>query len=285
MIELSNKTAVEVQEGQFGPYLALGRKVADSTKYRWVFLSKTAVKAIDPEKIASLLEKKGAGYLQLCGNQHAVVSQYRDLSYIGFHRLDGHGEVIRGKGLNLNRDEWQTLASDLPRLVTQLETTTLTQYLTDGVWVFLPEEVGSAGETRTVPRPSSSTLMSWLYIHLVSRDISKKMAANCDGCKCDAPGQRSHMVFGCLQPWSDAVEFYLEDVQTSLDTGYLKEMFNRVLKALELPPPFSVPAVMDRVLVENPRCVMTNLLKDAMNIVPQEYARVFDQLSTGGLDI
>jgi hypothetical protein len=122
--------------------------------------------------------------------------------------------------------------------------------------------------------------MSWLYFHLVSRDIAKKMAANCEGCKCNAPAQRDHMVFGCLEPWSDAVEWYLEDVQTSLDTTYLQEMFERVVTALdlELVPPTSMAVIVDKVLLFHPPCVMMNLVEDSINSVPTEYTRLFDQL-------
>ncbi len=109
MSQLSEKTVVEVQLGKYGPYLAVGRKVAERNSLRWIYLSKTAMKAIDVQKIDKWVNSAEEGKIQLCGNQHVVVSQFRGCTYIGFHRLDMHGEIIRGLGLNLNRAEWQEL--------------------------------------------------------------------------------------------------------------------------------------------------------------------------------
>ncbi len=122
MIELSEKRVIEVREGQYGPYLAVGRKlVQDNTKYHWVFLSKKVTRAIDAEKIDELLKKEEKGRLQLSGNHYVEVAPFRGSYYIGFLHLDAQGEVIPGKRFNLNREEWQTLKEHLPALLHQLE--------------------------------------------------------------------------------------------------------------------------------------------------------------------
>ena len=194
MIELSAKTVMEVQHGNYGLYLAIGRKLP-TTRLRWIFLSPKAVHAIDTEKIDAFLKGHKTERLQLWCNQYAVVCFHADRPFVGFHRIDADGSIISGKGMNINIDEWAELAAHLPILCIHVNATSLLQYKqtgSDSLWHFLPQEFGY-DNTRHVALPSPSELMGLLYRWQVCRDINKKMREHCPGCKNDSPGQRDHM--------------------------------------------------------------------------------------------
>ena len=76
-------------------------------------------------KIEKLLREDKENRVQLCHNQYVAVSLYHKRHYVGFHRLDVHGAIIPGKGINLDLDEWQKFASHLPMLLTELNKTSL----------------------------------------------------------------------------------------------------------------------------------------------------------------
>ena len=190
MIELSSKTVTEVQHGNYGPYLALGRKLP-TNKMRWIFLPASAVQAIDIGKIEKCLKEGSDHRMQLHSNQHAVVSSYKNWHYVGFHRLTAGGDIIAGQGMNLNRDEWNKFSTHLPSLLIEVRSKMLMQYRRGTTWYFLPQ--GADEETRFVTMPTPTELMGMLYRWCARRNIDKEITNHCPGCRCDAPGQLAHM--------------------------------------------------------------------------------------------
>lgn len=271
MIHLSERTAVEVQLGKYGPYLAVGRK------QRWVYLSKTAVGAIDVQKIDKFIQNEENGKVHLCRNQNAVVSQYQGHVYVGFQCLDVHGEILRGKGVNLNRDEWQELVAQLPRLMSEIKSTptTLTQYKHGDRWDFLQAEA-SDDTTRQIPRPSPSEMLLKLYRYPLEREIRQQMTANCHGCQFDCPDQRDHMDVGCLMDYGDAVEMYLAFVQLNINARDLEEMYRQVEKALNLPTTPIYAGAAEIVIGQNPPLVIADVLKKLP--IPDDYRRLFQSV-------
>ena len=115
-LQLSEKTLVEVRPGQYGsPYVALGRIQGKST--RWVFLSSTAwqmLSSLIPE-VAYVL---GQGLddemrFHLNGRVLLAVSKFHDKHYVGMHSTDAQGQRVRGRGINLNMDEWRDLIRNI----------------------------------------------------------------------------------------------------------------------------------------------------------------------------
>lgn len=123
MIQLNENTVVQVRQGRYSPYLAIGQK-ADSIKYDWVFMSKTSVKAIDPHKIDSFFEIKERRLMQLSPNEYVKVSEFRGKEYLSFIHKEVHGEsnghLWNWNVINLVRKEWQQLTEHLPPLIEQL---------------------------------------------------------------------------------------------------------------------------------------------------------------------
>lgn len=125
-MELTENRIVEVRQGHYGPYIAMGHKRRLSLhedKYNWVLVSNTSVKAINTQKIDDLLMKKEKRNLHLSGNQYVTVRQFRGMNYVGFFRRDVRGEVMEGNIINLIGEEWDMLNKHLPTLLQQLKRT------------------------------------------------------------------------------------------------------------------------------------------------------------------
>ena len=118
-IHLSEKTLVEVRPGQYGsPYVALGRIQGKST--RWVFLSSTAwqmLSSLIPE-VAYVLGQGLNDEMKFHLNSRVLlaVSKFHDKYYVGMHSIDDQGQKVRGRGINLNIDEWSDLTRNVHKI-------------------------------------------------------------------------------------------------------------------------------------------------------------------------
>lgn len=128
--------------------------------------------------------------MRLCRNQYAVICDYHDRPYVGFHRLDAHGAIIAGKGMNLDLSEWQKFATHLPSLMMELAPS-LVQYKSGDAWYFLPQAADE--DTRFVTMPAVADLMEMVYRWQVRHNINEKIKEACAGCRYDAPGKLDHM--------------------------------------------------------------------------------------------
>ena len=115
-ISLSDKTILEIRPDNYGsPYIAFGRKQTTST--RWVFLSTSAwqtLAKIIPE--VSTILKQGLDKemrLQLNGRLLLAVSKFWDKYYVDMHYVNQQGDRVKGRGLNLNIDEWKELVRNV----------------------------------------------------------------------------------------------------------------------------------------------------------------------------
>ncbi len=149
--------------------------------------------------------------------------------------------------------------------------TTITQYQDGDQWTFLLKPGCEAN--REVARPSDCTLMLMVYRYLLERNIDQLQTVNCHGCQFNQPGQRDHMVNGCLMEWGEAVEMYLALAQQKIDARSLEEQFRRVLNSLNLPD--SVPTKLpEKVLQYNSPHVIAEAVK--ARDVPEEYRGLFE---------
>jgi hypothetical protein len=121
--ELSGKSYVEVRQSQYGAnkfYVKVGRTLpprdGKAQLERWLNLSEYAWKSFDAS-IPQIQDAIGSGtdYAKPISPQHNVtVSKFKDQHYVGFHTMDSDDKRIRGKTINLNRDEWNKLVTEAP---------------------------------------------------------------------------------------------------------------------------------------------------------------------------
>ena len=84
---------------------------------------------------------------------------------------------------------------------------------------------------------------------------------------------------GCLEiPWKAAVDAYVTSVQSGITAAMLTEKYEKVQKALDLPPPFSVPALAESAIEQHSTSVVTAMLKAHEGKPPAEYVRLFHQI-------
>ena len=110
--QLSQQTVTVVKNGQFGPYVAVGRRKEKAT--RWVFLSTQAWTELtnNIDKVTAMV-KQGLDKeetIVLTKRVKLTASCFKDRYYIGIHSTDRNGQRIKGHGMNLNMDEWSQLA-------------------------------------------------------------------------------------------------------------------------------------------------------------------------------
>lgn len=118
-IELSEKTLVEARPGQYGkPYIAIGRIQGKFT--RWMFLSSTAWQTLATlaPQVTSIVHDGTENEIRLQLNTRVLLTicRFRDKYYVGMHSLDGEGRRVRGKGVNLDLQEWNNLFSNVANI-------------------------------------------------------------------------------------------------------------------------------------------------------------------------
>lgn len=115
-MELSQQTLLEVRPGKFGsPYIALGR-IQEKSK-RWVFVSSNAWRTLTQHipEVTTILQQKvdKEKSIKLTERLVLTISKFQEKYYVGVHSTDSQGQRLRGRGLNMNVDEWQKLTNNV----------------------------------------------------------------------------------------------------------------------------------------------------------------------------
>ena len=213
-----------------------------------MFMACQVVQALHKKShnIEVLVHKKRFGRVLLRHRQYAVVSP----PHVGLLLQDMHGQIIHGKGITLNKDEWGILLAKLPTLAMCVAAKNTTwQYKLHGQWHFgCYEDIANVDAVRVIDSPKIEDVVSWMYMYLLRQGVLLGKCADCIGCNIRNPqGLQAHT---CQQPWHEAIEKYTLAVVTRLDEGKdaMESMFTRVLGELDMLPPFSVHGVFKKMM-------------------------------------
>ena len=290
MFSLSNKVSVEVKISQFatGGYLQIKRH---GDYDRWINMSASSwkkmtlvMKDID-HAISDCREHAIDLYRTKEKSQQVLVSLYNGDLYVGIHLFDKDGQRERGKGLNMNMEEWQKLKELAPNISAAMSSQIFPgswtypeskrsvykdmiksfkgQLIYEGAWQFTQPEVQKPDraayfmiQEREVVLPSASALLVICYLYLIDKAI--KPLIQCHGCRYDHPSQVQHLE-GCMMSTEEAWDQYALVAKAKVSIEEVLKLYMKVREELDLPPPegtFDVEAYLKTVEVKSEVDVM-----------------------------
>jgi hypothetical protein len=198
------------------------------------------------------------------GSQRVLIESFQDQLYIGIHSFDKGGQRIRGKGLNLNLDEWKKWQE----LMQEINTVMTSQYFPEAwhypeakrpmfkwVWRTKNGDVKDEGQYTfsyqecfqaalhtldkciftikeiEVTLPSASSLLVMCYDYLVQK--TAKSLVQCNGCAIDHLSQTQHLD-GCLMSQDTAMLLYSQEARQVLTTEQVMNLYNQIRQELHL---------------------------------------------------
>ena len=270
MFHLSKITSVEVKSSQFTTDKYLHLKKQHGNYSRWVNLSCTSWNKLtsmshDIDGAIAAAQNQSFDLFSIwSGSQKVLIESFQDKLYIGIHSFHKGGQRIRGRGLNLNLDEWkkwQELATEISTAMTSTGIPETWQYSetnrsmfkwvwrtkdgdvkNEGQWTFSYQECFQAAlytvdkciftiKEKETPLPSASSLLIMCYDHLVQK--TARSLVKCNGCVIDHPSQTQHLD-GCLMSQDSAMLLYSQEARQMLTAEEVMTFYNRVRQELGL---------------------------------------------------